>query len=180
MIGAVAGGTARPGLFPLLREAALPLALFSGVAHGGAATVMGIMAVGVVPGGVGGAMLLVWSVFSLFVSLVGYRWMEERRRSRAVSALAVSGMPRLASAIIALYPRSLEEPAVAEVFELYRRAQRSLEEGDYRGAGEAVERGTALADGLLRGAGSVCGDATEPGDSALDEEAKKRGAGSWS
>ena len=180
MIGAVAGGTARQGLFPLLREAALPLALFSGVAHGGAVAMVGLMVVGVVPGGVGGVMLLAWSVFSLLVSLVGYRRMEERRRRLAASALAVSGMPRLASAIIALYPRSLEEPAIAEVFELYRRAQRSLEEGDYRGAGEAMERGVALADGVLRGAGAVCGDATEPGDSARDEEAKKRGAGSWS
>ena len=180
MIGAVAGGTARPGLFPLLREAALPLALFSGVAHGGSAVVVGLMVVGVISGGVGGATLLVWSVFSLLVSLVGYQRMEERRRSRAVSALAVSGMPRLASGIITLYPRSPEEPAVAEVFELYRRAQKSLEEGDHRDAGEAIERGIALADGVLEGAGSICGDATEPGDSARDEEAKKKGAGSWS
>ena len=155
MIGAVAGGTARRGLFPLLREAALPLALFSGVAHGGAAVVVGLMAVGVVPGGVRGVALLAWSVFSLLVSLVGYRWMEEQRGRRAASALAVPGMQELASGVIALYPRSPEEPAIAEVFELYRRAHRSLEEGDYRGAGEAVERGVALVDGILSGGGAV-------------------------
>ncbi|PLS81303.1 MAG: hypothetical protein CYG60_25980 [Actinobacteria bacterium] len=151
MIGAVAGRPAETGLLPLLREAALPLALFSGVAHGGAAVVVGFMVVGVVPAGVGGVVLPIWSVLSLLVSLVGYRRMEERRRREAVSALAVSGMPRLASAVIALYPRPLEEPAIAEVFELYRQAQRSLEEGDYRGAGEAVERGIALADGIIAG-----------------------------
>ncbi len=66
-----------------------------------------------------------------------------------VSALAVSGMPRFASKVIALYPGPVEDPVIAEVFELYRRAQGSLEKGDYRGAGEAIERGIALADGLL-------------------------------
>lgn len=90
---------------------------------------------------------------SSYPSWATYRRMEERRRREAVSALAVSGMPRLASAVIALYPRPLEEPAIAEVFELYRQAQRSLEEGDYRGVGEAVERGIALADGIIAGGG---------------------------
>ena len=170
MTGAVAGGTAGPAFFPLLREAALPLALFSGVAHGGAAVVVGLMVVGVVPGGVGGAMLLAWSVLSLFVSLVGYRRMEERRRRRAVSVLAVSGIQRLASRAIALYPRPLEEPAIAEVFELYRRAQESLEEGDYRGAGEAIERGVALADGILAGGGVAV---------RVEEEEGERGERSW-
>lgn len=149
MIAAVPGKTAGPGLLPLLREAALPLALFSGVAHGGAAVVVGLMVVGVVPGGIGGVMLLVWLVFSLLMSLVGYRRMEERRSRETVSALAVSGMPRFASKVIALYPRPVEDPVITEVFELYRQAQGSMEEGDYRGAGEAIERGIALADGLL-------------------------------
>ena len=149
MIGAVPAKTIETGLLPLLREAALPLALFSGVAHLGAAFFLGLMVVGAVSGGAGGAMLLTWSVFSFFVSLVGYRRMEERRRHRAASSLAVSGMGVLASRVIALYPRPVDDPVIAEVFELYRRAQASLEEGDHRGAGEAVERGIALADGLL-------------------------------
>ncbi len=93
-------------------------------------------------------MLLLWSVFSLWMSLVGYRRMEERRSREMVSALAVSRMPRFASKVIALYPGPVEDPIITEVFELYRRAQGSLEEGDYRGAGEAVERGISLADGL--------------------------------
>ena len=154
----------------MLREAALPLALFSGVAHAGAAAVVGLMVVGVVPGGVGGAMLLVWSVLSLCLSLLGYRRMEERRKRRAVSALAVSGMPKLASGVIALYPRPLEEPVIAEVFELYRRAQKSLEEGDYRGAGEAIERGVALADGILAGDGVAV---------RVEEAEGERGERSW-
>jgi len=149
VIAAVPGKTAGPGLLPLLREAALPLALFSGVAHGGAAVVVGLMVVGVIPRGAGGVMLLFWSMFSLLMSLVGYRQMEERRRRETVSALAVSGMPRLASKVIALYPRPVEDPVITEVFELYRRAQGSMEDGDYRGAREAIERGIALADGLL-------------------------------
>ncbi|QIN79568.1 hypothetical protein GBA65_14745 [Rubrobacter marinus] len=134
---------------PLLRGAALPVALFSGVAHGGAAVLVGLMVAGMVTGGAGGVLLLLWSAFSLFVSLAGYRRMEERRRREAVSSLAASGMAALAYRVIALYPGPVEDPAVAEVFELYGRAQASLEEGDYRGAGEAIERGIALADGLL-------------------------------
>lgn len=94
-------------------------------------------------------MLLLWSVFSLWMSLVGYRRMEERRSREMVSALVVSGMPRLASKVIALYPEPVEDPVITEVFELYRRAQGSLEEGDYRDAGEALQRGISLADGLL-------------------------------
>ena len=171
-----------PGLLPLLREAAVPLALFSGVAHGGAAVLVGLMVARAVSGGAGGTLLLLWSAFSLFVSLVGYRRMEERRRREAASELAASGMRRLASGVVALYPRPVEDPTVAEVFELYRRAQASLEEGDYRGAGEAIERGVALADGLLAGevGGSGREVVMEPGVLARDEEAKGRGAESWS
>lgn len=176
------GAPVSPGLLPLLREAATPMALFSGVAHGGAAIVVGLMVLGVVPGATGGVLLLLWATFSFFVSLVGYRRMEESRRREKVSLLAVSAMPRLASRVIALYPRSVEDPIIVEVFESYRRAQRSLAEGDYRGAEEEIERGVALADGLLAGevVGSGYGDATEPGALTRDEEAKGRGAGSWS
>ena len=171
MTVAVSGKSAEPGLVPLLRGAALPLAVFSGVAHGGSVVVVGLMVVGVVTGGVGGVLLVLWSVFSLFVSLVGYGWMEERRRREAVSALVVRGMPGLASAVIELYPRSVEDPAIVEVFELYRQAQRGLEEGDYRSAGEAIERGIALADGLLAG----CGEPVR----YEDGEAREEGEGPW-
>jgi hypothetical protein len=171
VIGAV---RAKPGgtrLLPLLREAAVPLALFSGLAHVGVAVVLGLMVLGVIPGGLGGALLLTWSVFSLLASLLGYRRMEERRRRRAVSALAVSGMQVLASRLIALYPRPVEDPVIAEVFELYRRAQASLEEGDYRSAGKTIERGVALADGLLVvGEGSV---------RAVEDETLGEGERSW-
>ncbi len=51
MISPMPGKTTRPGLLPLLREAALPLALFSGMAHGGAAFVVGLMVVGGKPVG---------------------------------------------------------------------------------------------------------------------------------
>ena len=168
MIGAVA---VRVGILPLLREAALPLALFSGVVHGGAAILVGLMVMGTVPGGVGGMMLVLWSVFSLFASLMGYRRMEERRNVRAVSALAASEMPRLASKVIELYPGPVEDPAIAEVFELYRRAQGDLEKGDYRGTGEAIERGMAMADGILAGGGVLVRD---EGD-----EAEAKGERSW-
>ena len=171
MIGAMPERPAGPGLCPLLREAALPLALFSGVAHGGAAVVVGLMVVGVVPGGAGGVMLLLWSVFSLFVSLVGYRRMEEHRRREMLSALAVSGMPKLASKVIALYPRPVENPEITEVFELYRRAQASLQEGDHRGTGEAIKRGVALADELL-----VVGEASVRID---EDQVPRKGDGSW-
>ena len=117
---------------------------------------VGIMAAGAVSGAAGGAMLLVWSVSSLCMSLAGYRRMEERRRHKAASSLAVSGICVLASRVIALYPRPVDDPVVAEVFESYRRAQASLEEGDHRDAREAIERGIVLADGLLaRDRGSV-------------------------
>ena len=168
MIGAVVG---RSGILPLLREAALPLALFSGVAHGGAAILIGLMVLGTVPGGAGGVMLVLWSVFSLFASLMGYRRMEAHRNGRAVSALAASEMPRLASKVIELYPGPVGDPAIAEVFELYRRAQGDLEKGDYRGAGEAIERGIALADGILAGGGVPVRD--EGG------EAEAKGERSW-
>lgn len=154
MIGSVPERTVEPGLLPLLREAALPLALFSGVTHGGAAVVVGLMIMGMVSGGVGGAMLLFWSVFSFFVSLVGYRRMDERRGQEAASALVLSGMQALASRVIALYPRPVDDAVVAEVFELYGRAQARLEEGDRRGAAEAIERGVMLADALLAGDGA--------------------------
>ena len=132
---------------------------------------VGLMVVGVVPGGAGGVMLLLWSVFSLFVSLVGYRRMEEHRRREMLSALAVSGMPKLASKVIALYPRPVENPEITEVFELYRRAQASLEEGDHRGTGEAIERGVALADELL-----VVGEASVRID---EDQVPRKGDGSW-
>lgn len=170
MISPMPGKTTGAGLLPLLREAALPLALFSGMAHGGAAVVVGLMVVRVVPAAAGGVMLLLWSVFSLWMSLVGYRRMEERRSREMVSALVVSGMPRLASKVIALYPEPVEDPVITEVFELYRRAQGSLEEGDYRGAGEAVERGISLADGLLA-AGEVL--VREEGDGGKGERSWK-------
>lgn len=151
MIGAVPARTRESGMLVLLREAALPLALFSGVVHFGVAVVVGLMVLGVVSGGFGGTMVFVWSVFSLLLSLAGYRRMEERRRRRAGSALAVAGMQALASRVIALYPRPVEDPAIAQVFDLYRRAQVSLEEGDHRSAGEAAERGIELADRVLEG-----------------------------
>lgn len=179
MIVAAQARTVEPGPLPLLRGAALPLALFSGVEHGGAAVVVGLLVLGVVPEGTGGALLLLWAAVSFVVSLAGYRRMEDGRRHEKASLLAVSGMPRLASRVIALYLRPVEDPAISQVFELYRRAQKSLERGDERGAEEAIEWGVALADGLLEGPGSAYGDATEPGDSDRDEEAKKRGAGSW-
>lgn len=155
MIGAARVRPVEPGLLPLFRDAAVPLALFSGVAHLGVAVVLGLVVLGVIPGSAGGALLLVWSVFSLLLSLLGYRRMEERRRRGAVSALAVSGTRALASRVIALYPRPVDDPIIAEVFELYGRAQASLEEGDYRSAGEAVERGVMLADAILAGDGAM-------------------------
>ena len=179
-MGAVPARSVETGGLPLLRGAALPLALFSGVAHLGAASVLGLMVAGAVPDGVGGVMLPIWAVFSLCVSLAGYWRMEERRRERAASSLVASEICVLASTVIALYPRPVDDGVIAEVFELYRRAQASLEEGDHPGAGEAIERGIALADGLLEGAEPVYGDAPEPGDSVRDEEANKKGAGSWS
>ena len=167
MIGAVPGKAA--GVLSPLRDSALPLALFSGVAHVGAAVLVGLMVLGAFPGGAGGVMLVLWSLFSLFVSLVGYRRMEERRSGEAASALAAQAMPKLASKVIELYPRPIEDPAIAEVFELYRRAQEDLEEGDHRGAGEAIERGMALAEGIL--AGGVA--------SVRDEDGDAEGEGSW-
>ncbi len=155
MIGAIPARPVEPGLLPLLREAAVPMVLFSGVAHLGVAVVLGLMVLGAIPGGVGGALLLIWSVFSLLLSVLGYRGMEERRRRRAVSALAVSEMQALASRVIALYPRPVDDPVIAEVFELYRRAQASLEEGNYPAAGETIERGVVLADAVLAGDGAT-------------------------
>ena len=141
------------GLPPLLREAALSLALFSGITHLAVAVVLALMVLGVVADGTGGVLLLAWPLSSLLASVVLYRRVEERRRSRAFSSFVVSRMQALSTRVIALYPRPVDDPRIAEVFELYRRAQSSLEQGKLRVAGETIERGVELADELLtRGA----------------------------
>ena len=137
------------GLTPLLREAALPLVLFSGTTHLGVAAVLALMVLGVVADGTGGVLLLAWPLSSLLASVILYRWVEQRRRSRAFSSFVVSRMQALSARVIALYPRSADDPRIAEVFELYRRAQSSLEQGELRVAGETIERGVELAGELL-------------------------------
>ena len=134
-------------------EAALPLALFSGTTHLGVAVVLALMVLGVVADGTGGVLLLAWPLSSLLASVVFYRRVEERRRSRAFSSFVQSRMQALSARVIALYPRPVDDPRIAEVFELYRRAQSGLEQGKLRVAGETIERGVELADELLtRGA----------------------------
>ena len=160
------------GLLPLLRAAALPLALFSGIAHLIVAVVLTLMVLGVIADGIGGVLLLTLPLSSLLASVVLYYRMEERQRSRASSLLVVSGMQTLASRVIVLYPRTVHDPHMMEVFELYRRAQASLEQGDYRDVGEIVERGIELADELLSRDGEPPPDEEDP---ARTREESSRG-----
>ncbi len=61
---------ASPGLLPLLRVAALPLALFSGIAHLIVAVVLTLMVLGVIADGIGGLLLLMLPTSSLLASVV--------------------------------------------------------------------------------------------------------------
>ncbi len=148
----ISAGGARPGLLPLIREDVLSLVLFSGLGLVGPVAITALVVPGVISGAVGGILLLLWSLLSFFLCLRAYMWMDERGRRRRVLALALAGLPRLASRVVILYSSPVEdsEEEVAEVFALYRQAQQSLEEGKDPGlAGEMIERGVYLADELL-------------------------------
>lgn len=151
MIGAV--GEAR-GLLPLIREDALSLALFFGPGLAGPTAITALMLLGVISGATSGLFLFLWAVFSFFVCLGAYTWVDERGRRERISAFALAGMPRLASRVIALYSLPVSSPdrrtGVAEVFALYRQAQRSLEvERNPWRAHEMIEHGVSLADEIL-------------------------------
>ena len=149
----ISAGRARPGLLPLIREDVLSLVLFSGPVLVGPVAITALVVPGVISGAAGGVLLLLWSVLSFFLCLRAYMWMDERGRRRRVSALALAGLPHLASRVVVLYSSPVEESeeeGVAAVFALYQQAQQSLEEGKDPGlAGEMIERGVYLADELL-------------------------------
>lgn len=151
MIGA--GGEGR-GLFPLLREDALSLTLFFGPGLADPMAITALVLLGAISGATGGLLLLLWAVFSFFVCLWAYTWVDERGRQERISALALTGMPRLASRVIALYSLPAFSPdrgaRAAEVSALYRQAQQSLEvEKNPRRAYEKIEHGVSLADEIL-------------------------------
>ena len=164
----ISAGGARPGLLPLIREDVLSLVLFSGLGLVGPVAITALVVPGVISGAVGGILLLLWSLLSFFLCLRAYMWMDERGRRRRVLALALAGLPRLASRVVVLYLSPVEESEeVAEVFALYRQAQQSLDEGKELGlAGEMIEHGVYLADGLLMGS---------PGDVQRTTDAVNRG-----
>jgi hypothetical protein len=151
------GVTVREGrsrLLALLRGDTLALILLLGPGHAGWGGLAALTMLGMIPGAVGGVLLLVWAVISLFVCLWSYRWIEERKRRERLAALASAGIPQLASRVVALYswPASSdrEEAVAAEVFALYRQAQQSMEvEKNPRRAREMIEQGLLLADELL-------------------------------
>ncbi len=147
----ISAGGARLGLLPLIREDVLSLVLFSGLGLVGPVAITALVVPGVISVAVGGILLLLWSVLSFFLCLRAYIWMEERGRRQRVLALALAGLPRLASRVVVLYSSPVEESEeVAEVFALYQQAQQSLEEGKDPGlAREMIERGVYLADELL-------------------------------
>ena len=150
----ISAGGARLGLLPLIREDVLSLVLVSVPGLVGPVAITALVLIGVISVAVGGILLLLWSVLSFFLCLRAYIWMEERGRRQRVLALALAGLPRLASRVVILYSSPVEdsEEEVAEVFALYRQAQQSLEEGKDPGlAGELIERGVYFADELLMG-----------------------------
>jgi hypothetical protein len=142
----ISAGGARLGLLPLIREDVLSLVLFSVPGLVGLVAITALVLIG-------GILLLLWSVLSFFLCLRAYIWMEERGRRQRVLALALAGLPRLASRVVVLYSSPVEKSEeVSEVFALYRQAQQSLEEGKDPGlAGELIERGVYFADELLMG-----------------------------
>ncbi len=149
----ISAGGARLGLLPLIREDVLSLVLFSVPGLVGPVAITALVLIGVISVAVGGILLLLWSVLSFFLCLRAYIWMEERGRRQRVLALALAGLPRLASRVVVLYSSPVEKSEeVSEVFALYRQAQQSLEEGKEPGlAGELIERGVYFADELLMG-----------------------------
>ncbi len=149
----ISAGGARLGLLPLIREDVLSLVLFSVPGLVGPVATTALVLIGGISVAVGGILLLLWSVFSFFLCLRAYIWMEERGRRQRVLALALAGLPRLASRVVVLYSSPVEKSEeVSEVFALYRQAQQSLEEGKDPGlAGELIERGVYFADELLMG-----------------------------
>ncbi len=149
----ISAGGARLGLLPLIREDVLSLVLFSVPGLVGPVAITALVLIGVISVAVGGILLLLWSLLSFFLCLRAYMWMDERGRRRRVLALALAGLPRLASRVVVLYSSPVEKSEeVAEVFALYRQAQQSLEEGKDPGlAGELIERGVYFADELLMG-----------------------------
>lgn len=147
----ISAGGARLGLLPLIREDLLSLVLFFGPGLVAPAVITALVLAGVISVAFGSILLLLWSVLSFFLCLRAYLWMEERGRRRRVLALALAGLPRLASRVVVLYSLPVEDSEeVEEVFTLYRQAQQSLDEGKDPGlAGELIERAIYLADELL-------------------------------
>lgn len=143
----------RPGVWRMLREDAPVLAAFFAPALFGWGGAMSLLLLGV-PGAVGGALMLLLPFASSPAYLWGYRWADGRERRRRGRAFTEERLPPLAARVVALYgwkaPSEPKERARTEVFALFLEAQRTVEAGgNVLEAGEAVERGVEIADGLL-------------------------------
>jgi len=175
LVGRTAAGGGL-GALRVLRADGVALLVFFGPALFGWGGVMVLLLLGV-PGAVGGALLMALPAASFPLYVWGYRWADGRERRRRVRAFEEERLSVLAGRVVALYARrDTSGPgtaAEAEVFALFLRAQRAVEDGaDLKGAGEAVEHGLTLADRLL-GASRAAG----PDGMGIAAPAEPSGAG---